>query len=82
MHKTASLEASCSQLNCSLYLLDMQLSKNRGVTCLVRRRKIWVSGMVGLTGLEPVTPALSRQCSNQLSYRPVAIWWRQAGSNR
>ena len=26
--------------------------------------------MVGLTGLEPVTPALSRQCSNQLSYRP------------
>ena len=26
--------------------------------------------MVGLTGLEPVTPALSRRCSNQLSYRP------------
>ena len=26
---------------------------------------------VGLTGLEPVTPALSAQCSNQLSYRPL-----------
>ena len=26
--------------------------------------------MVGLVGLEPTTPALSRQCSNQLSYRP------------
>jgi hypothetical protein len=29
--------------------------------------------MVGLTGLEPVTPALSRRCSNQLSYRPEGI---------
>ena len=27
--------------------------------------------MVGLTGLEPVTPALSRRCSNQLSYKPI-----------
>ena len=26
--------------------------------------------MVGLDGLEPSTPALSRRCSNQLSYRP------------
>ena len=26
--------------------------------------------MVGLIGLEPMTPALSRRCSNQLSYRP------------
>ena len=26
--------------------------------------------MVGMTGLEPVTPALSAQCSNHLSYRP------------
>ena len=29
--------------------------------------------MVGLIGLEPMTPALSRRCSNQLSYRPVGI---------
>jgi hypothetical protein len=28
--------------------------------------------MVGLVGLEPTTPALSRRCSNQLSYRPLA----------
>ena len=27
--------------------------------------------VVGRTGLEPVTPALSRRCSNQLSYMPV-----------
>ena len=28
-------------------------------------------GVVGLTGFEPVTPALSAQCSNQLSYKPI-----------
>jgi hypothetical protein len=28
----------------------------------------WV--LVGLVGFEPTTPALSRRCSNQLSYRP------------
>ena len=49
-------------------------------------------GLVGLTGLEPVTPALSRRCSNQLSYRPPKRplqWrhqdgdtlWRQGDSN-
>src|SRR5260221_10175960 len=32
----------------------------------------WVSvGLVGLDGFEPSTPALSRRCSTQLSYRPV-----------
>ena len=25
---------------------------------------------MGLNGLEPLTPALSERCSNQLSYRP------------
>jgi hypothetical protein len=29
--------------------------------------------MVGLVGFEPTTPALSRRCSNQLSYRPLSI---------
>ena len=29
--------------------------------------------MVGLIGLEPMTPALSRRCSNQLSYRPNVV---------
>ena len=30
-------------------------------------------GLVGLTGFEPVTPALSAQCSNQLSYKPARL---------
>ena len=34
--------------------------------------RAFIRKMVGLTGLEPVTPALSRRCSNQLSYRPIA----------
>ena len=29
--------------------------------------------LVGLDGFEPSTPALSRRCSNQLSYRPVRL---------
>src|SRR6185437_3751866 len=29
--------------------------------------------MVGLDGFEPSTPALSRRCSNQLSYRPAWV---------
>ena len=32
----------------------------------------WKS-LVGLVGLEPTTPALSTQCSNQLSYRPKPV---------
>src|SRR6266699_749123 len=33
--------------------------------------------LVGLDGFEPSTPALSRRCSNQLSYRP---WIQDLGS--
>ena len=29
--------------------------------------------LVGLVGFEPTTPALSRRCSNQLSYRPKPV---------
>ena len=29
--------------------------------------------LVGLVGLEPTTPALSTQCSNQLSYKPSQL---------
>ena len=29
--------------------------------------------LVGLDGFEPSTPALSRRCSNQLSYRPLSL---------
>ena len=32
-----------------------------------------MKGLVGLVGLEPTTPALSRRCSNQLSYRPKPV---------
>jgi hypothetical protein len=35
--------------------------------------KVFIVGVVGLTGFEPVTPALSAQCSNHLSYRPVLV---------
>ena len=35
-------------------------------------------GLVGLVGLEPTTPALSTQCSNQLSYRPKPVAYDQA----
>lgn len=28
---------------------------------------------MGLVGIEPTTPALSRRCSNQLSYRPKPV---------
>ena len=30
-----------------------------------------MDNLVGLVGLEPTTPALSRRCSNQLSYKPM-----------
>src|SRR6476646_6927396 len=30
-----------------------------------------VQRVVGLVGFEPTTPALSRRCSNRLSYRPT-----------
>ena len=37
-------------------------------------------GLVGLVGLEPTTPALSTQCSNQLSYRPKPVTNDQASA--
>lgn len=36
-------------------------------------KALGIEGMVGLVGLEPTTPALSRRCSNQLSYRPESV---------
>ena len=38
-----------------------------------KNHRIVLKVMVGLVGLEPTTPALSRQCSNQLSYRPKLL---------
>ena len=36
-------------------------------------QSIFFRRVVCLIGLEPMTPALSRRCSNQLSYRPVLL---------
>ena len=60
------------------YLLQ---SKNYISPCGCQRADCFVSKesnrvhvkMVGLIGLEPMTPALSRRCSNQLSYRPRGV---------
>ena len=38
-----------------------------------RPKVVILKEMVGLIGLEPMTPALSRRCSNQLSYRPAGM---------
>ena len=51
--------------------MSEQITLNRAKNNKSNRRK-----MVGLIGLEPMTPALSRRCSNQLSYRPL---WRDRG---
>ena len=58
----------CWKLHLFFYL-NMQLSKNKKETEL--NQTVGKLGMVGLTGLEPVTPRLSSVCSNQLSYRPA-----------
>ena len=36
--------------------------------------------VVGLDGFEPSTPALSRRCSNRLSYRPLSLSFLQPTS--
>ena len=38
-----------------------------------QHRSVYLRETVGLSGLEPLTPALSAQCSNRLSYRPMRI---------
>jgi hypothetical protein len=36
---------------------------------------LYSGSMVGPSGFEPLTPALSARCSNQLSYRPMNDQW-------
>ena len=48
----------------SIWMSKSGLSRHRAESTV----RFWK--MVGLIGLEPMTPALSRRCSNQLSYRP------------
>jgi hypothetical protein len=57
---------SCSQSNHISLHMDV---KERTLSLLCAERTL-LRKMVGLIGLEPMTPALSRRCSNQLSYRP------------
>jgi hypothetical protein len=48
----------------------------RALSCLLLKAHLTLispQAMVGLVGLEPTTPALSRRCSNQLSYRPKPV---------
>ena len=54
---------------CKAAALPAELQPLFFVSCLElpkQTKKI----LVGLVGFEPTTPALSRRCSNQLSYRP------------
>lgn len=85
--------------NCFLPLSWLVLHGSRREALFATRMSIFPSlllqlplrlppSLVGLTGLEPVTPRLSSVCSNQLSYRPIAsfprrtlAWWRHGGSN-
>nr|ABM53547.1 conserved hypothetical protein [uncultured beta proteobacterium CBNPD1 BAC clone 578] len=41
-----------------------------------------IKAVVGLVGFEPTTPALSRRCSNRLSYRPTSVLARSRQSTR
>ena len=42
-------------------------------TLQVALRRGACPGMVGVTGVEPVTLRLSSACSNQLSYTPIGV---------
>ena len=67
-----------------LNLLSYPVRSCQGTGTRRNSRNVSLSWMVGRTGLEPVTPALSRRCSNQLSYMPIFPaqrtrcrgWWR------
>ena len=68
------LDLKLLRSNFGFHLLCAQMSKNE---ILIDSKALQfgfepLTGMVGLTGLEPVTLRLSSACSNQLSYRPVA----------
>jgi hypothetical protein len=68
-NQSLNLFASCPGLNTrtslNIFSVCVQFSKNSPDLFIPAAR------VVGLIGLEPMTPALSRRCSNQLSYRPA-----------
>ena len=57
------------------HISDMRALRQQRMTQVITHQ------MVGLVGLEPTTPALSRRCSNQLSYRPQPsnLFWSSMG---
>ena len=59
---------------CRFYQLTDQLPALRSLDGFLLRP-------VGLSGLEPLTPALSAQCSNRLSYRPEFLPPQQTPRN-
>ena len=77
-HHVLKILASCSVFNVpSCRTLSRTVAFYLGPAVLTTTRfNAQASGSfqldpVGLSGLEPLTPALSAQCSNRLSYRPV-----------
>ena len=65
-NQSLNLFASCPGLSARTSLNIFQF-----VCSFQRTFRISSGRVVGLIGLEPMTPALSRRCSNQLSYRPA-----------
>src|SRR6266498_2588233 len=51
-------------------LSQLSYSPNAATRLALSRARQRHESLVGLDGFEPSTPALSRRCSNQLSYRP------------
>jgi hypothetical protein len=59
------LAPSQTRRRSATHISDMRALRQQRMTQVITHQ------MVGLVGLEPTTPALSRRCSNQLSYRPA-----------
>lgn len=54
-------------------LLAKQVLSQLSYAPIQRRSGFSARQLVGLVGFEPTTPALSRRCSNRLSYRPLSL---------
>jgi hypothetical protein len=57
---------------CKAGALPAELIPRTTAFMLDAQNQVNSSRVVGLVGFEPTTPALSRRCSNRLSYRPHA----------
>ena len=78
-HRVLPLLVDCSTLQFlavnQIIFLSIWMSKSELVrfSCAALGQRFTERKMVGLIGLEPMTPALSRRCSNQLSYATVEV---------